>query len=120
MHELSIAQNIIDIVRQYLPVEGPQQVRIVKVRIGEMAGVVPDSLDFCFNAIIGSTPLEGAALVIEHIPVVIHCMQCGKEHLLDHSAFYCQFCDSTDVRMISGNELQVVEIEVADEQTEAP
>lgn len=118
MHELSIAQNILDIVRQYLPSDGPQQVRTVKVRIGDMAGVVPDSLEFCFKAITGATSLEGAELVIEHIPVVIRCTQCGKEHSFEHQAFYCPFCNSADVRMLSGNELSVVEIEVADEKAE--
>ncbi len=115
MHELSIAQDILDIVRQHVPSEKPHQVQTVKIRIGDMAGVVPDSLEFCFNAIISNTSIEGAALVIEHVPVVVRCMQCKKEHSLDHLAFYCPFCNSTDVQMVSGNELQVVEIEVSDE-----
>jgi len=118
MHELSIAQNIIDIVRQHLPSGGSQKVRTVKVRIGNMAGVVSDSLEFCFNVIITATPMEGATLVIERVPLVIRCNRCGKEHTLDDPAFRCPFCNSPDVQMVSGNELQVVEIEVPDTHTE--
>lgn len=118
MHELSIAQDIVDIVRQNLPGKGTQPVRRVKVRIGEMAGVVPDSLEFCFQAITSNTMCEGAALVIEHVPVVLRCNACGKESALEHLAFYCPFCRSTDVVMISGNELQIVEMEIDDPSTE--
>jgi hydrogenase nickel incorporation protein HypA/HybF len=118
MHELSIAQNILDIVRQHLPSDGRQKVRVVKVRVGDMASVVPESLEFCFNAIIAETSFKGASLIIEHVPVVIRCTQCGKENSLDNSMFYCPSCTSPDVQMISGNELQVVEIEVSDESME--
>src|SRR5512140_2517551 len=118
MHELSIAQDILDIVLQNLPGKGTQAVRTVKVRIGAMAGVVPDSLEFCFQAITPKTKCEGAALVIEHVPVVLRCNACGKESGLEHLVFTCPFCAGTDVVMISGNELQVVEMEIDDPSTE--
>jgi hydrogenase nickel incorporation protein HypA/HybF len=118
MHELSIAQDIIDIVRQHLPAGESHKVSTVKIRVGDMAGVVSDSLEFCFSVIVNATPMEGAVLVIERVPLVIRCNQCRKEHTLDDPAFRCPFCSSPDVQVISGNELQVVEIEVTDGQTE--
>jgi hydrogenase nickel incorporation protein HypA/HybF len=118
MHELSIAQDIIEIVRQHLPEGESRTVRTVKIRVGDMAGIVSDSLEFCFNVIINTTPMQGAALIIERVPLVIRCNRCLKEHTLDDPDFRCPSCSSTEVKVISGNELQVVEIEVTDAQTE--
>jgi Zn finger protein HypA/HybF involved in hydrogenase expression len=49
MHELGVAQSILDIVRQYVPEDQERAVRAVKIRIGEMAGIVADSLEFAFR-----------------------------------------------------------------------
>jgi hydrogenase nickel incorporation protein HypA/HybF len=64
MHELSLANGIFDIVRQYVPIERGQLVRAVRVRVGDLAGVVPDSLAWCFSAIVSDTPYEQAWLAI--------------------------------------------------------
>ncbi len=119
MHELSIAQDILDIIRQNLPGDAPRRVRTVRVRIGDMAGIVPDSLEFCFQAITPGTVCEGATLAIERVPVVLRCNDCGRESALEHLLFACPSCGSTAVAMISGNELHVVEFEIDDPQTEA-
>jgi hydrogenase nickel incorporation protein HypA/HybF len=119
MHELSIAQNIVDIIGQYVsPAQAPA-VRLVKVRIGPLAGIVADSLDFCFGAIVGGTPLGNARLDIEQTPVQSQCTACGETFVVEGAAFFCPGCGSADVKLVSGTELQVVEIELADRQTES-
>lgn len=65
MHELSLANGIFDIVRQYVPVERAWAVRAVRVRVGEFAGVIPDSLAWCFSAIASDTPYARASLTID-------------------------------------------------------
>ncbi len=65
MHELSIAQNIVDIVQQHLPETRGGEVQSVKVRVGRLSGVIPESLEFCFSVIVGDTVLRGAELAIE-------------------------------------------------------
>ena len=65
MHELSLAAGIFDIVRQYVPADQGPRVRAVRVRIGDAAAVLPDSLAFCFEAIVTETPYSEASLVIE-------------------------------------------------------
>ncbi|OFW46849.1 MAG: hypothetical protein A3J29_06615 [Acidobacteria bacterium RIFCSPLOWO2_12_FULL_67_14b] len=67
MHELSLAAGILDIVRQHVQVSQAGRVRAVRVRVGEAAGVVPDSLDFCFDAIVIDTPFAAAFLEIDHV-----------------------------------------------------
>jgi hydrogenase nickel incorporation protein HypA/HybF len=119
MHELSIAQGIVDIVRQYVPEEQTADVRLVRVRVGQMAGIVADSLDFCFGAIVNGTAMSAARLDIEETTVRSRCDGCGSTFSVEGAAFSCPGCGSGDVRIISGTELQVVEIELADRQAGA-
>lgn len=112
MHELSIAQSIVDIVRQHAPDGVP--VRAVRVAVGRMSGVVPESLEFCFSAVVGDTMLEGARLEIDRIPVRADCAQCGNVFVVEEAAFACPACGGSDLKLISGTELQVIEIEIAE------
>ena len=67
MHELSLATSILDIVRQYVPIDRAPAVRTVRVRVGDLAGVVPDSLAWCFSAIASETPYARASLAIDPV-----------------------------------------------------
>jgi hydrogenase nickel incorporation protein HypA/HybF len=120
MHELSIAQNILDIVRESVPSAELPSVRCVKLRIGEFAGVVPDSLEFSFTVLTTDTPLRDARLHIEHVPFSVLCNACGKTFTNDIGFVLCPTCGGTDTRIISGTELQVVEIEIEEIKAEAP
>lgn len=113
MHELSIAQNILDIVRQNLPPGENVSVTVVRLSIGAMAGVMPDSLEFCFSAIAEGTPVEGATLEIEHVPLTVQCAACGRESVIAPVLFTCPKCGSTALTILRGRELQVREIEIA-------
>jgi len=119
MHELSIAQGIVDIIRQYVPADQTADVRQVKVRVGHMAGIVPDSLDFCFGAIVDGTPLGDARLDIEETPVRSQCAGCSEVFVVEGSVFRCPSCGSPEIRIISGTELQVIEIQLSDRQAGA-
>ncbi len=116
MHELSIAQGIVDIIGQYVPEDQITDVRLVKVRVGQMAGVVADSLDFCFGAIVNGTSLSGARLGIEETPVRARCAGCSESFAVEDTSFRCPACGGSEVDILSGTELQVVEIELADRQ----
>ncbi len=70
MHEMGIAESVLDIVRQYVPEARGPLVRRVTVRVGEHAGVQVDSLRFCFEAIVAGTVYEAAWLAIERVPSV--------------------------------------------------
>jgi hydrogenase nickel incorporation protein HypA/HybF len=119
MHELAIAQNILEIVRQSVPEEQAAAVRCIRIRVGQLSGVVPDSLDFCFNAIISETEMQKAGLAIEHLPTISLCRDCAHRFQIDDLVFLCPACKSSNLELISGKELEVVEIELADETDEA-
>lgn len=119
MHELSIAQSIVEIVQQNLPPGPMPGVKSVRMRVGEMAGVVIDSREFCFNAIIADTPLEGAVLEIETVPIVARCHRCDLRFGVKQYAFACPSCGKGEIEILSGRELQVAEVELLDEKVSA-
>ena len=114
MHELSIAQNIVDIVLEHLPDDEHVSVKSVRLRLGAMAGVVPDSLEFCFGAITEGTKLQGAVLVIDHVPLTAHCNSCGTDGEIEPTLFACPACGGTSLAVLSGREMHVLDIEIAE------
>jgi hydrogenase nickel incorporation protein HypA/HybF len=116
MHELSVAQSIVDIVKHSVPADELADVRIVRLKLGTFSGVVADSLDFCFMAISSETPLAKARLEIEHIPFVVRCNSCTKSFENDIGFVVCPECGGIETTVLSGRELQVTEIELENEK----
>jgi hydrogenase nickel incorporation protein HypA/HybF len=114
MHELSIAQGIVDIVRQYVPERQGPRVASVRVRIGRLSGVVPESLEFCFGAIVAGTPYEAARLQIERVPTICECADCAERFESQDPVFVCPSCGGGNIRLVSGTDLQVVDLELAE------
>ncbi len=115
MHEMGIALEVIRIAGQSIPpeLEGAQIAKI-NLKVGKLAAVVADSLRFCFEVASKGTPAEGARLVIEEIPVQLRCRGCGRTWTAQEPVFVCQDCRSTEVKMISGRELDIDTIELVD------
>ena len=114
MHELSLAQNIVEIIEQNVPADLRPEVRSVKLRIGESAGVVADSLDFCFTAITADTQLRGASLQFERVPFTLRCKNCVSTFASEFGALRCPTCGEADTEVVCGTELQVVSIDLVE------
>ena len=119
MHELGIARNILTLVQEHVPEGRGGAVRVVRVRVGRLAGVIADSLAFGFEALVRETPFEHARLEIEAVPVRGHCGGCGADFDIEPPAFSCPACGRNDIRVTGGTELYVTEIELADLPEEA-
>jgi hydrogenase nickel incorporation protein HypA/HybF len=114
MHELSIANEIVHVTRDHVPAEQLPQVVAVRVRLGRLSGVVADSLSFCFDAIVGDTPLRQARLDLEDVPTIGECADCATRFEIGDLTFTCPCCRSPHVRVVSGADLQIVHIELED------
>lgn len=112
MHELGITRSIVDIAERTAREQGAERVLSVTVAIGELSGVVPESVEFCFEACAKETLLEGARLIIDRIPGKGMCRTCGAEFILAPYSFACPACESFSVERLQGNELKVIELEV--------
>lgn len=80
-----------------------------------MAGVVPESLRFCFEAASDGTEAQGAELLIDEVPIRCRCTSCDLEFSAERFLFLCPTCGTSDVEVISGNELDVVELDLLEE-----
>jgi hydrogenase nickel incorporation protein HypA/HybF len=114
MHELSLCQAIADAADGRA--DG-RRVSRVTVRIGHLRQVVPDSMLFAWELLTDNTALAGSQLDIEHVPAVIECSGCGEQTTLDAPLMICGSCDGTDVRVVRGNELLLVSLDVAEPVT---
>ena len=112
MHELSLCQAILEHVEARA---GERAVCRVHVRIGYLRQVVPDSLLFSWAMLTDSSDLAGCELVVAHVPAVVHCAACALDTTLDWPVLACARCESHDVELRSGDELELAWIDVAEE-----
>jgi hydrogenase nickel incorporation protein HypA/HybF len=115
MHELALAQEIVAMVARHIPPAQASRVRAVHVRIGELAGVVPESLEFCFSAVVAGTVWESADLVMTRVPAAACCRDCAATFPTQAPGAGCPACGSRFVRMTHGQELHVDAVELADD-----
>ena len=111
MHEMSITQGIIELCLQHA---GGRRILSLAVEIGELSSVVPEAIEFCFEACSRDTLLEGAQLAITRVPGQGLCLECGAETPLTEVFAPCSLCGSCRVKIIAGEEMRVTEIEVED------
>ncbi len=115
MHEMGIAQQMLSIALGAIPGDLPDpRVERLNLRVGRLAAVVEDSLRFCFEIISKETCLEGAELVVETIPVRARCRNCHHEWEVPDVVFTCPSCETGEIELVSGRELEVSSLELAD------
>jgi hydrogenase nickel incorporation protein HypA/HybF len=118
MHEMGIAQQIIDIAFSSIPDDMKEMpIERINLKIGQMSSVIPNSLRFCFEILSKDTSLASAELNIEEIPIIARCTYCNIEWTINKPVFVCKKCKKGSIEIISGQELDVVSIEVADPDT---
>jgi hydrogenase nickel incorporation protein HypA/HybF len=117
MHEMGIALRIVEIATDSLPADlRAARVTKVNLKVGKLAAVVPESLRFCFDVAVKESPLEGAILSIEEVPVVARCKDCRAQWTIDEPVFVCQACQSGSLEILSGRELDIESIEIVEEE----
>ncbi|MDB5302897.1 MAG: hydrogenase nickel incorporation protein hypA [Phycisphaerales bacterium] len=115
MHEVSIAQSLIDVVLDQLRGERAtnEQVTLVRVRIGVFSGVVPAALVSAFGPASEGTALEAARLQIDVVPLAVWCDACGGEQELPTAGpLHCPKCGTRAAHVVRGRELEVVSVEL--------
>lgn len=109
MHELSIAQSIVEIACVHA---GSRKVSCVYLKVGHLRQVVPSALTFGFELTAQGTVAEGARLEIESIPVDAVCRSCRVESPLTAFPFLCRSCGSADLEIVAGEELLVESLDL--------
>jgi hydrogenase nickel incorporation protein HypA/HybF len=109
MHELSITQSIVEDIAGRL---GDTQVTKVTLEIGRLAGVVVDSIRFCFDMVADGTTLEGAALVIVEPIGRARCRRCHNGFDTTDPIVLCPECGASDVDVLAGRDMRIKSVEV--------
>ena len=112
MHEASIMQSVFDIAFAQLPPDSPTRIVRLRLRVGDLAGVVPESLAFAFEAMKAGTRAACAELEVQRVPARLRCLDCRREFEPDRFPAACPGCGSwaADVRL--GQELDLVLVEM--------
>jgi hydrogenase nickel incorporation protein HypA/HybF len=112
MHEISIAQSIIEIAEAKAREQNSRCIQLIKIRLGEFTTVVREALEFAFEVARQETMAENARLEIESVPMVVRCVACGP--MTDPVREVCLICSECGLplEVVAGEELQVEYIEV--------
>ena len=122
MHELSLAQSMVETVEATLRSQGigvgeakPPRILALKLLIGALAGVHEESLSFCYELATAGTLLEGSKLVVVQLPIIAWCPGCQAEiELPSLQNFHCPTCASALSDIRQGRELEIDSVEVED------
>jgi len=113
MHEVSIAEGLLDVALKECIGQGFASIQSIQVRIGKASGILPDALLFAFDAIKIDTIADGAALIIEEVPLSAHCNLCARDFATEESYILdCPHCRGASFTINSGRELDITEMEV--------
>lgn len=112
MHEVALAESIVELVTNQSRAHGVQRVTVVHVVVGALASVMPEALSFGFGAASRGSVADGARLEIHEVPGVGNCLDCGKNFEARSRLECCPGCASGRVLLSGGDELRVSELEV--------
>jgi len=110
MHELGLSEGLLATV---VGVAGDREVSRVRVSIGALQRVVPESLEFGFRLVSEGTVAQAATLEILHVSVVVRCAACGVESRSDEEPVGCPACGAGAIEVLSGTEVLLDEVELA-------
>lgn len=114
MHEMSIAQSVLDIVKEEMVRHSVEKLSAINIAVGKMAAVVPEHLNMCFKILTDGTDLADVPLVVREVPLTYRCHECDATNSSEELIFKCPECDAENPEMIKGKELTIENIEVAE------
>jgi hydrogenase nickel incorporation protein HypA/HybF len=106
---MAITQSVVDAVCEHA---AGRRVHSVRLRVGALCGVVPDSMEFCFGLATEGTVADGARLDLDVQQGSARCRSCGAEFVLPDLILLCP-CGSADVEVLAGRELRILSMEVS-------
>lgn len=112
MHELSVTQSIINISSEEAEKHKAKKVKEIKILVGELSGLIPETIQYYFDIASKGTKVEGAKLNIEKVPIKVRCNECGFEAEMDRNSYCCKNCESLNIKIIKGTEFLIQSMEV--------
>ncbi|MBK7326950.1 MAG: hydrogenase maturation nickel metallochaperone HypA [Propionivibrio sp.] len=112
MHEMSLAEGVLQLIEDSARQEEFSKVTTVWLEIGQLAGVEVEAMRFCFDAVTRGSLAEGANLEIIAIPGTAWCMNCSATVTCSEVYGACPQCGTYQIQVTGGTEMRVKELEV--------
>ena len=112
MHELAITESIIEAAVSAAEKNGAEKILEIRLRIGEISGIVPDCILEYFDLASRGTIAEGAEIFFEKIPATISCRDCGYDGVISRGSYTCPQCGSAAFSLTGGREFYVESLKV--------
>lgn len=112
MHEMSLAEGVLQVLEDQARAQGFRRVKQVWLRIGELAGVDVDALTFCLDIVSQDTLADGAVFHVVREPGQGWCLACSQAVAVHCRYDGCPHCGSHQIQVTGGDEMQVGELEV--------
>ena len=113
MHEAGLMQEMLNVAFRHLEASGATRIVCLRLSVGPLSGVVPDALEFAFEALAPRTAAEGAKLEIATPGATCYCGRCDAEKPLEGLNYVCPACGDSDIAIRSGTEFELISMEVA-------
>ncbi len=111
MHELGLCDALLKKVRQIAEESELEGVNSVTLEVGTLSGVIPRFMEDCWEAVIDGTPYTGTKLIIQSVPGMVLCEDCGARFEADLEHLVCPECEGMRLTPISGRDMTITEIE---------
>ena len=112
MHEMSLAEGVLQLIEDAARAQSFTQVNTVRLEIGELSGVEPEAMRFCFDAVTRNSVAQGAQLEIITLPGVGWCMACAQSVPMKEVFGECPQCGGYQMQVTGGTEMRVKDLEV--------
>ena len=106
-------QSTLSLAVKQAQANGGSRIHRLRMRVGAMSGVVPEALEFSFEALRMETMADGAVLEIEQVPAASWCAHCQAEFPSADLIFECPQCQQPSAELRRGTELELVNIEIS-------
>lgn len=113
MHEVGLMHSTLKLAEKQAQANGATQIHRLRLRVGAMSGVVPEALEFAFQALRPETMAAQAVLEIETVPAVSWCAACQAEFPSEDLIFECPRCQRPSAELRRGTELELASVEIS-------
>ena len=112
MHELSLAEDMLEMIVQRSQDDGFERVTKVWLEVGMLSHVEADAMVFCFDAVMSGTLVEGATLEILPTQGIGECQQCQQTTHIEHLYDPCESCGAFGLKIVQGDQVNIKSLAV--------
>ena len=118
MHELAVTESLLNTACDFAKKNNGKRVISLNIIIGDLSGIIDDSVQFYWDIITKDTICEQSKLIFKRVPAKFICQSCQNEFEINGELFPCPKCKSMDLKTIQGDEFLLESIEVQTEKSQ--